>query len=233
MAKTPPSTSLKTAEREAATGAVALTGGGNGPAVAAQPVQLASDYRRATALSSDAITVITAQSQIDSRATQSQAKLTALGIDDVPDEGKLILGGAVEITPGLRKGVGMSGTVIATSDPIDLATVPEMFDYTRAGRLASTGAVSTAARGTTVLPAAHGSRLASPARGRSPAGLASLAATAAASGDGSPVAGGATVDGQTLATGSTVPGGSTFAGTTFQVADWSTLGPDSLQRDGS
>jgi hypothetical protein len=101
-----------------------------------------------------AITVITAQSQIDSRAAQLQAKLTALGIDDVSEEGKLILGGAVAITPGLRKGVGMSGTVIATSDPIDLAAVPEMFDYTRAGRLASTGTESLAVRGTTVLPAA-------------------------------------------------------------------------------
>jgi hypothetical protein len=53
MAKTPPSTSGKTAEREAATGAVALAGGGNGPAVAAQPVQLANEDRSATALSSD------------------------------------------------------------------------------------------------------------------------------------------------------------------------------------
>jgi DNA-binding CsgD family transcriptional regulator len=133
MANTPPRTSRKTAEREAAAGALALAGGGNGPAVAAQPVQLANDHRSATALSSDAITVIAAQSQIDSRAAPLQAKLTALGIDDVSEEGELILGGAVAITPGLRKGVGMSGTVIATSDPIDLATVPEMFDYTRAG----------------------------------------------------------------------------------------------------
>jgi hypothetical protein len=154
MAKTPPSTSGKTAEREAAAGAVALAGGGNGPAVAAQPVQLANDPRSATAMSSDAITVIAAQSQIDSRAAQLQAKLTALGIDDVSEEGKLILGGAVAITPGLRKGVEMSGTVIATSEPIDLAAVPEMSDYTRAGRLASTGTESLAVRGTTVLPAA-------------------------------------------------------------------------------
>ena len=70
MAKTPPSTSGKTAEREAATGAVALAGGSNGPAVALQPVQLANDYCGATALSSDAITVITAQSRIDGRAAQ-------------------------------------------------------------------------------------------------------------------------------------------------------------------
>jgi hypothetical protein len=214
MAKTPLGISGKTAEREAASGAVGLAGGGNGPAVVGQPVQLANDYRSATALSSDAITVITAQSQIDSRAAQLQAKLAALGIDDVSEEGKLILSGAVEITPGLRKGVGMSATVIATSDPIDLATMPELFDYTRAGRLASMGAASTAAR-STLLPATDGSRPASPAKARSAAGSGIAAATAAASGNGSSVAGGTTVGGQTLAAGSTLTGGMTFAGTTL------------------
>jgi hypothetical protein len=105
--------------------------------VAADPVQLANTYGTLTSLSSDSITVITVQSQIDVRAAQIQAKLAALGISDVSAEGKLVLDGSVEITPGLRKGVPMTGTMIDPSVGVDLATLPEMFQYTQAGLLAS------------------------------------------------------------------------------------------------
>ena len=229
MAKTPPGKSITTAERETASsritqtsGPPSETAGGKGPAVAQQPVQLANDYRSATTLSSDAITVITLQSQIDSRAAQLQAKLTALGIEDVSQEGKLVLGGPVEITPGLRKGVAMAGTMIAASDPIDLATVPEMFSYTRAGRLAAMSTASTGAGSTKVLPATQGSRPASAARARSAAGSGIAAATASASGNGSSVAGGTTfagsptpAGGTVLADGQILAGGTTFSGTTL------------------
>lgn len=118
--------------------------------VATHPVQLASSYATLTSLTSDSITVITAQSQVDVRAAQLQAKLAALGISDVSAEGKLVLAGSVGITPGFRTGVPLAGTMIDTSVGADLATLPEMFQYTQAGRQESR---MTAPNGKTALPA--------------------------------------------------------------------------------
>ena len=80
------------------------------------------------------ILVVTEQSEVDARIRDLQAKLGSLGVSDVTQEGSLILGGTVEVTPGLRKGVGMVAQQLDTSVALDLDTLPELFDYTNAGR---------------------------------------------------------------------------------------------------
>ena len=55
--------------------------------------------------------VITDQDEIDVRAAALHAKLVPLGITDLTQEGTLVLSGETEITPGLRRGVVLTGHV--------------------------------------------------------------------------------------------------------------------------
>jgi hypothetical protein len=55
--------------------------------------------------SANSLTVITSRTAVETRAHAPQATLLTLGVTDVTMEGSLVLGGQVEITPGLRKGV--------------------------------------------------------------------------------------------------------------------------------
>jgi hypothetical protein len=107
--------------------------------------QLTSAYTQTMSGVAGTVSVITATSQVDARAAALQAKLTALGITDLSQEGKLVLGGLTEITPGLRRGVAMSGTPIGTAGEIGLGTIPEYFEYTTAGRSTPLTAVASSA----------------------------------------------------------------------------------------
>lgn len=94
----------------------------------------------------DRLTVLTDASAVQARVRDLQAKLAALGISDISTEGRLVLDGTVEITPGLRRGVATLGT-IGTATPVDLNTLPGMFEYTRPGRSVRTvGTAGTDAR---------------------------------------------------------------------------------------
>ncbi|MGH8913528.1 MAG: hypothetical protein ACRDZM_03335, partial [Acidimicrobiia bacterium] len=68
---------------------------------------LADAYSQANPDLIGSILVVTEQSEVDARIRDLQAKLGSLGVSDVTQEGSMILGGTVEVTPGLRKGVGM------------------------------------------------------------------------------------------------------------------------------
>ena len=86
--------------------------------------------------------VITDQDEIDVRAAALHAKLVPLGITDLTQEGTLVLSGETEITPGLRRGVVLTGHV-DTTDRIDLDTLPEYFGYTSFGRTATKSVMAT------------------------------------------------------------------------------------------
>ena len=86
--------------------------------------------------------VITDQDEIDVRAAALHAKLVPLGITDLTQEGTLVLSGETEITPGLRRGVVLTGHV-DTTDRIDLDTLPEYFGYTNFGRTATKSVMAT------------------------------------------------------------------------------------------
>lgn len=105
-------------------------------AISTRDRELADGYLAALPQSAGALIVITDRTEVEARARDLQAKLASLGISDVTEEGALILGGAVELTPGLRKGIRTP--TISTSTELDLDTLPEMFGYTRPVGLLST-----------------------------------------------------------------------------------------------
>lgn len=97
---------------------------------AARARELDDAYTSAT--QAGGISVIFTRDEVDARARDLQAKLTALGVDDVSNEGQLVLGGSVEVTAGLRRGVSGLPTLSTTTE-LDLETLPAAFGYTHAG----------------------------------------------------------------------------------------------------
>ena len=84
------------------------------------------------------VTILAEQDDVDARLHAIQGKLEALGVTDITQEGSLVLGGALEATPGLLRGVTFSGTLPGVDTRTDLSTVPEILEYTRAERWSPT-----------------------------------------------------------------------------------------------
>ena len=102
---------------------------------------LGSAYQKAVPHLAGALEVVSDRPSVEARAHDLQAKLTILGIRDVTQEGRLILGGTVAVTPGVRRGVTMNRQVDTATTP-DLDTVPEFLSYTRAARPLAAGSAA-------------------------------------------------------------------------------------------
>ncbi len=147
------------APRSAGTRKVAPRAAAGIDAVTVDAVALADAYVNSLPSLDGAILVVTQPPEVEARIRDLQAKLASLGISDVTAEGRLILGGSVEVTAGMRRGVAIAGHV-DTSVELDLDTLPELFSYTLAGRATPTassldvvvsgGALQTIAMGNTV-----------------------------------------------------------------------------------
>lgn len=121
------------------------------------------------------LTVVTEPSEVDARVLDLRAKLTALGVEDVTQEGRLVLGGSVAVTPGVSRGV-RNAPPIATHVDLDLDTYPALFEYTVAARRLR----SSAPRGPGRVPAARAPAGARPHSLAAPTKVARSMATASA-----------------------------------------------------
>jgi hypothetical protein len=76
------------------------------------------------------LSVITDEPAIRARVNDLQARLAVLGITDVSQQGRLVLGASVVIGQGLRTGVATQAEP-ALSATLDIDTLPSLLDYTR------------------------------------------------------------------------------------------------------
>ena len=77
----------------------------------------------------NSLSVITDEPSVRARVNDLHARLAGLGITDVSQQGRLVLGASVVISQGLRTGVAMQAEP-ALSGTLDIDIIPSLLDYT-------------------------------------------------------------------------------------------------------
>ena len=100
----------------------------------------------------NSLSVITDEPSVRARVNDLHARLAGLGITDVSQQGRLVLGASVVISQGLRTGVAMQAEP-ALSGTLDIDIIPSLLDYTRPiGRRGAMDAAPLARGGAGVAP---------------------------------------------------------------------------------